>query len=506
MSAIPIVRRELQVASRRPATYYQRLAATAIALSVVVLASFARSTAGGSDTFQILSAGGFILCIFEGLRTAADALARERREGTLGLLFLTNLRPYQVVLGKLSSVLVRSFPILLAILPIFALPLLLGGVTWGETSRVMFTLIVTLIYAACAGLFASSIASSTLGALAAALFILGSLGALERIPTMLADAAPAGWGPLGMLITSYGSGYDALSYWMAFGWTAIVCPLMLAAAGYFAGKRSLLLPRTDSRAWWYRFIKPQPGYTETWESADGQSPGVWLAERTLPGRRLLHVLIGCGALACFATAIGGKRTSDLVIPLMLCFGFMMKLWIAVIAPQSLSEARRSGALELLLCTPLRPAQIVAGQRDALRAYFMAPALAIAFAFPLAALIGHFTIGDAAEAKSIGSALGAGLGWILLFFLDLHALIHAGLWFGLSSPQLETAIGRTAFCVLILPLLSLFVPLLGCLAFLLVPAFVISWASRRLNERFREQVARQFSTQEDEGWLLGLLRK
>src|SRR5258708_39610477 len=58
----------------------------------------------------------------------ADTLASERREGTLGLLLLTPLRPSAVVTGKMSVYLLRAFSLWFSILPVLVLPLILGGV------------------------------------------------------------------------------------------------------------------------------------------------------------------------------------------------------------------------------------------------------------------------------------------------------------------------------------------------------------------------------------------
>jgi hypothetical protein len=48
-------------------------------------------------------------CLLMGLGGTADCVNQERREGTLGLLFLTNLRRYDVVLGGLASTGLNSF-------------------------------------------------------------------------------------------------------------------------------------------------------------------------------------------------------------------------------------------------------------------------------------------------------------------------------------------------------------------------------------------------------------
>ena len=61
---------------------------------------------------------------------AADCLSRERREGTLGLLFLTPLRPPHIVIAKGLVHGLRAMTMVIAIVPLLAIPFLLGGVAW----------------------------------------------------------------------------------------------------------------------------------------------------------------------------------------------------------------------------------------------------------------------------------------------------------------------------------------------------------------------------------------
>lgn len=73
----------------------------------------------------------------------ADSLSRERREGTLGFLFLTDLQGY-VVAGKLAGLALIPLHGLLATFPIAALTLCLGGVTAGEFWRTQWVVANTL--------------------------------------------------------------------------------------------------------------------------------------------------------------------------------------------------------------------------------------------------------------------------------------------------------------------------------------------------------------------------
>src|SRR5256885_5281345 len=58
--------------------------------------------------FRALFGFAFVYCLFIGARLTADCLSEEKREGTLGLLFLTDLKGYDVVFGKLAATSVNS--------------------------------------------------------------------------------------------------------------------------------------------------------------------------------------------------------------------------------------------------------------------------------------------------------------------------------------------------------------------------------------------------------------
>src|SRR6185503_20007720 len=80
----------------------------------------------------------------------------ERREGTLGLLFLTDLKSYDVVTGKLAASSINSFFGLLAVFPVLSLAMLAGGITVGEFWRMALALSSTLALSLTAGLAVSA--------------------------------------------------------------------------------------------------------------------------------------------------------------------------------------------------------------------------------------------------------------------------------------------------------------------------------------------------------------
>src|SRR5687768_6017918 len=161
MSFLPVVERELRVTARAPRLYWGRMAAAAIAVAIIAWFWLA-STGGGSAQrakliFGTLSTFSFGYCLILGLFLTADCISEEKREGTLGLLFLTNLKGYDVAFGKLAANSFRALYSLIAIFPVLTIPLLLGGLVGQEIFRMALVLLVTLIFSLTLGLFVSAV-------------------------------------------------------------------------------------------------------------------------------------------------------------------------------------------------------------------------------------------------------------------------------------------------------------------------------------------------------------
>src|SRR5689334_18334672 len=125
MTIPPIVERELRVAARRAGTHRNRVLIPAVLAVVIVakvlLVPFPSSTALlGRVAFDTLSLLALVFCALEGVRKTADCLSEERRRGTLGLLFLTDLKGSDIIAGKLAVSSLASIYGLLATLPILA--------------------------------------------------------------------------------------------------------------------------------------------------------------------------------------------------------------------------------------------------------------------------------------------------------------------------------------------------------------------------------------------------
>ncbi len=138
MTVFPVIVRELRASSRQPFTYYLRLLGVAALLAASVLfgLKFGFAPTFGRLLFSALHCTllGAIWVLVPLL--AADCISLERREGTLGLLFLTPLKGTDIVVAKGLAHGLRAVTLGLAVLPVLTIPFLLGGVSWSEAVAV----------------------------------------------------------------------------------------------------------------------------------------------------------------------------------------------------------------------------------------------------------------------------------------------------------------------------------------------------------------------------------
>src|SRR4030095_2260387 len=162
MSILPIVERELRVYARRAATHWTRFLAALATVTLWLLVALSTPQwvpvpQLSRNLFIAIGLLAFGFCMLAGVFLTADCLSVEKREGTLGLLFLTDLKSHDIVFGKLAATSVHSLYGLLAIFPVMALPLLLGGVTGAEFGRVLLVLLTTLFLSLALGMMISTI-------------------------------------------------------------------------------------------------------------------------------------------------------------------------------------------------------------------------------------------------------------------------------------------------------------------------------------------------------------
>lgn len=407
MTRFPIVQRELLVSSRKRLTFWSRMGAAVLAFAAVLFIvgldpDLMAAGALGAKLFRWLTIAAFSVCLFGGALLTADCLSSERREGTLGLLFLTDLKGHDVVLGKLAAKSITAVLCLLAIFPMLALPILLGGVTGGDFWRVVIVLINTLFFSASLGMISSVFFREARNAIATAEFVLFVL----TLAPMALSAAPLPWqvcsrlfSPLFPFLAAMpgGLGVSASFYWSIFtlhllGW---IC---LAVAG-----------RRAQRSWHESpNLRPLP---HRWrEMLRGNSAArlalrrlllpinsiLWLESRNRMLRVGLISLFLLLAVWCWFLNHGRDfHWSDLWYSVwtVVFLHILLKVLIAYHTSTRIIEAKRDGALTVVLSTRMSVEDVARGEFLAARRLFGWP-LFIVLAFDMFWMFGVLRHGHA----------------------------------------------------------------------------------------------------------------
>jgi ABC-type transport system involved in multi-copper enzyme maturation permease subunit len=473
MAFPPIVDRELRVAARRSGTYWSRFhsALAALAPAFFLLAgpiSFPSMAQQGAQLFQILAYIAFLYAMLAAVRLTADCLSREKRDGTLGFLFLTNLKPYDVVFGKLAATSLPALYGLLAVVPVLAIPILLGGVTLVDVMRLALMLVNTLFFALTLAMFISALCwreKTAVGVTILLLFavgaglpiaggVLASVNGSQNLAPLLSMASP---GFACALVSGAAYGTAAGAFWFStvvahlMGWIFLVLTCRVLPRVW--QDRPAEGRRLRWREWCRRVLMGNlTTRTEYRRWLLAVNPIYWLASR----ERLIRaypwiLLVSVAAVilwACWGLRVRSVQWEPLVFTSFF-LNWFYKHWIANLACYAFASDRDKGALELLLCTPLAIQDVFRGHWLALRRLFLAPILTLLtvelFLFATALITDSARPG--AESWFLPVLFLAG---ICVFAADLCALVWVGWRAGVVSKNASSAVSSTYVQLMILP--------------------------------------------------------
>jgi ABC-type transport system involved in multi-copper enzyme maturation permease subunit len=514
MTFLPIVARELRVAARRRATFWTR---TSVAVGAVVAGVYfylsnlnLPQQQVAQKVFLGLVSVALVYALVSGRRFTADCLSEEKRNGTLGLLFLTDLKGYDVVLGKLAATSLNGFYALLGVLPVLAAPLLMGGVSNGEFWRMVLVVVNTFLCSLAIGMFVSAVsrhAPRAMGANLALLLLVFALPAAcgivvviglpshPYLPAVVASwwtglpmnspqfaylAGPVPWYlpplfyscPLFPLVT----GSDTLYRFQAWHfWASLIA--VQALTWLLLDLASRIVPC----AWQDRVPGATPsGWREVWRTLNYGPP----ATRSAFRRRLLDINAFYWLAArvrskpiqvwCLLAALGGywfwasaewgqgSQPHDVFHPANLItaflFNFSLKMWIAIEAARRLAEEHKMGTFEFLLSTALNERDIVRGQWLALRRQFLTPTLAV-LGVECLFLLANLTWAS----PSFTPGLAVWLAGMVMLVADMVAVSWVAMACALVARNPNMATVHAILRVFILPLLA-FAVIVGLLAF------------------------------------------
>ena len=433
---------------------------TATVIFVATVGATSQQT--GKYIFQGLSWLCLLYCLLGGRRWTADCLSEEKREGTLGLLFLTDLKGYDVVLGKLAATSLAGFYGLLAVFPMLAIPLLLGGITSGEFWRIVLVLVDTFLFSLAVGVFGSALSRDYRRAMAANFMLLlvfvaagpacavaiGSFTPAHRfVPELLFCCPPYS------LYLSADSAYTLQSaqFWGSVGVIHGLTWLLLLLASWIAPHSWRDQPAGVGvrrwRSFWHACSYGRAAGRQAFRKRSlDVNAFYWLAARARLKPVQVWIFLGLMAvwwLVAWLFAGSAWLDESVAITTALLLNFALKVWVVIEAAQRLAEDQKSGALELLLSSPLKVGDILRGQMLALRRQFQWPLLVvIAIEICLMCQV-H---GRSTDPKVLPVWIAA----MLLLVADLLALSLVAMASALTAKNQNQATLRTLWRILILP--------------------------------------------------------
>ncbi len=493
MTSAPLIRRELYTAARRGRNQRVRWWISALGLVGLSLFLFTLMTGAvlpvsGKVIFQSIGIWIYYYCLVAGAVVTADAISSERREGTLGLLFLTDLTGWDVVGGKLTSALLPILYAVMGLVPMLSVLMLAGGVTLADLGRIALIGLTAVVFSGSVGLFCSSLSQNERKSAFAALVITLSvtellhgaatmLGLHVRSGTLddpvhwcfemalpwadsldqwtlpyLRDEAtkPASQGGL------FNFGTRMLGHWLTAG-------VLLGFASHFARKAAGGIARNRFGEWIWQL-------SNRWTYGSGamrecrrrrlltSDAITWLCLRH--ARKRAYGWIFVFAMALVAIVVE-SRMSGFVWPWVFLAAFLgtvhavFKAWIVSETCYQMAEDRRSGALELILSTPVDAPQIARGHFRSHRHQLMLPIIAL-LAGELGWVARMSRNGQLSEGEQVMTVF---VTCLVTLCLDIWAVRWLALWYGLIKPTANASVQACMRGIFFLPIL-LFLPLVA----------------------------------------------
>jgi ABC-type transport system involved in multi-copper enzyme maturation permease subunit len=479
MILLPILVRELRVAARRKSTYRARLwsATAAVGVGAVLLLTlhFGRVPLlpqTGLAVFFGLACVGFFHCLLLSFNTA-DCISEEKREGTLGLLFLTDLSGWDVAVGKLCANSIQSFYAVLGTFPVLAVVLILGGVSIRQFCTVALALLNVFFFAHAAGLLASVMTRAMGWAHAATGALL--VGFLAGPPLLTLGISHGMFIPSALLLATLSPGYALVQsmlpigvhfYWFSLLIVHLEAWLFLALASWRlphcwqekAGPARLRW-RDRFRQWTYG----PPAFREGLRrNLVGFNPFLWLVSRNrLTPLIFPLLLLLVNGLWFWAWIESNPRDRFGIVISIVCTNHLLLLGgVSVEASSHLQEQRRSGALDFVLCsTPLQVGDILAAHWELLRRRFFRP-LILVLALDIVLVVlsqTRLVCGDSGDLTQLVWFVG---GVMLMLLVDAVAAGWVGMWramaqrLGRRTSGARTAAVETIGLLLLAPAMGL----------------------------------------------------
>ena len=234
---------------------------------------------------------------------------------------------------------------------------------------------------------------------------------------------------------------------------------------------------------------------------------VWLAGRSKRFRLwvLLPVLGGVGLISYLLNT--GPVALTIAMGLTNVLSLLLLLWMTAHATRFSVDGVRTGAFELILCTPVPPSEIVRGQWIVYMRTFAVPLIFLIVAEQILASIQWVGMGITANAYAVANQVDSAVTSIT----TAGAIGWFGMWMGLRSRKPHVAVIKTFAFVFVLPAVAITIlhtilmmnvsfgggggvgrevlgPAVTGFVWAVKDAVFILWSRRNLYRHFREGVA------------------
>jgi ABC-type Na+ efflux pump permease subunit len=502
----PIFAREFQTVPRRGAHYLARTASLGLlwvlgltawqaAVGWQRAALLGETARFGLLLFQIFTYVQLTLLLFFAALSAASTVAQEKDRRTFILLLITDMRDYEIVLGKLLGSLLPIALLLAASVPVMALLLLLGGVAPSQVVQAVLILSATAFASGSLGGVVALWRDRTFQSLAlSALFLVlylclvRALGVLP-IPAATLSYIQACLDPFLALQAVLESPAEGQTLHPAYGFFITLTLLSVAVNGLAISRLRKWNPRGEPIMQRERKDDNEDKDRSKAHAAPGKirdvwaNPILWREIKTWAyGRRPLlisvayYVVVGLisyyalsdalaphpGGTPAFAAATG-------IVPI----AVLSMLLVSAQAVTAITSERDVGALDLLLVTDLTPKEFIFGKLLGILwnvKWFLVPPLVLAVVYAALGLLATPPKGYEYERVSMNveavlCTLGALL--ILLGFVGVLGM-HVGLRNSSSRTAIVNTLG-TVFFLSVGTLVSIYLILVS-------GSFEYQWAS------------------------------
>jgi len=459
VNPFPIVGRELLVASRRRETQLIRFVTALTAILVlafifIVMRDNARPDQISLIILIVIAGFAFFFCNLAGVRLTADTLSEEKRNGTLGLLFLTNLRGLDVVLGKMSASSLQAVFGLMAVAPVMMVPLLMGGVDPAEVGRIVGVLFAALFMSLSVGMACSAHFKSSKAAIGVTFLVILILNFGLPIISIVLNAYNYINSSESEFLACFSSG---AMFWFAFsdnfpGNSHFFYQSLTTAL-------SVGLVSLGFSVWWtpraWQDREAKPGAIAKLRPADAMSrrtkllndnPAYWLGARW----RWRPLLVWAALFAGFMLWLWGYMEEgrwwldeEVHLTTLWCTFACFKCWIVSAVCDRFREDRQQSSLELLLATPLNFSDFSLGQARRLLWQFGLPLGLVLATVPFMMFDSD---GDTWPYYFVGLAI---------LMADIWAMHFVGMQLSLTSRKPSFSASGVALRILFLPWIIFF---------------------------------------------------